>query len=241
MNFLKGENDMANTYGYMRISTQEDRDKQKFTRQQNALDRYAKETDKEYVLVFREDKSGKTFENRGEWKKLESIINPGDTVVMKSIDRFTRNVDEGLEKYMKLMHDGVNLVFLDNPTLSTDYMKNLLNIAEQQEDRIARESMTFIARILLIAELDRAEKERATISKRTKDGMKARKDEAEAKGEQWAAGRKKGQLDKLTPELEADIVKYLSDRTVKGVDIMKKHHIVRNTFTKYVDHVKRSL
>lgn len=232
---------MCNTYGYMRISTKEERGKQKFTRQEQALDRYTKETGEEFVLVFSEDQSGKTFKNRGEWKKLESIVQPGDTVVMKSIDRFTRNVDEGLKKYMKLMQKGVKLVFIDNPTLSTDYMKNLLHIAEEQSDRIARESLTFIARILLIAELDRAERERETISKRTKDGMKAHKDAAEARGEHWAAGRKRGQLDKMTPELEADIMLYLADRSVKGVDIMKKHHISRNTLIKYTKHIQKTM
>lgn len=232
---------MSNVYGYMRISTKEERGKQKFTRQEGALARYQKETGEEILMVFSEDKSGKTFKGRTEWAKLEKVVNPGDTIVMKSIDRFTRNVDEGLKKYMTLMEKGVNLAFIDNPTLSTDYMKNLLHIAEEQPDRIARESLTFIARILLIAELDRAEKERETISKRTKDGMQSRKEEAEKRGEHWAAGRKPGQLDKLTPELEADIALYLADRSVKGIDVMKKHHISRNTFTKYCDHVKKTM
>mgnify|MGYP002526293576 CR=1 FL=1 len=232
---------MANVYGYMRISTKEERGKQQYTRQEQALNRYSKETGEEFVLVFKEDQSGKTFKNRTQWKKLESIVQPGDCIVFKSIDRFTRNVDEGLDKYMDLMQKGVKLCLIDNPTLSTDYMKNLLNIAENQEDRIAKESLTFIARILLIAELDRAEKERQTISKRTKDGMAARKAEAEAAGKEWHAGRKPGQVDKMTPELEADIALYLADRYAKGSDIMRKHHISRNTLKKYTEIVKRKM
>lgn len=232
---------MCNVYGYMRISTKEERGKQQYTRQEQALNRYEKETGEEFVLVFKEDQSGKTFKNRTQWKKLESIVQSGDCIVFKSIDRFTRNVDEGLEKYMDLMQKGVSLCFLDNPTLSTDYMKNLLNIAANQEDRIAKESLTFIARILLIAELDRAEKERQTISKRTKDGMAARKAEAEAAGKEWRAGRKPGQVDKLTPELEADIALYITDRSIKGSDVMKKHNISRNTFRKYTEIVKKNM
>ena len=50
------------------------------------------------------------------------------------------------------------------------------------------------------------------------------------------SGRKTGQLDKMTPALEADIRAYLSDRTVKAVDIMKKNGIKsRTTFKKYVE------
>ena len=37
---------MANTYAYMRISTREDREKQRFTRQENALARYASDNKK---------------------------------------------------------------------------------------------------------------------------------------------------------------------------------------------------
>ena len=55
------------------------------------------------------------------------------------------------------------------------------------------------------------------------------------------AGRKQGQLDKLTDELQADIVLYMSDRNIKASDLMKKHNISRNTFKKYVENVKASM
>ena len=48
---------MGNIYGYMRISTAQERGKQKFTRQENALLRYAKENSFEYILMLKEDKS----------------------------------------------------------------------------------------------------------------------------------------------------------------------------------------
>ena len=203
---------MCKVYAYLRISTAEERGRQKFIRQEQAIKRWCKENDTEITerRIYKDDASGKSFD-RTAWKELEGDVQSGDVIVFKSVDRFSREADAGLDKYMKLMNDGVELIFIDNPTLSTEYMKNLLHIAETQEDRIARESMTFIARILLIAELDRAQKERELISKRTKDGMAARKEEAEKRGEHWAAGRKPGQLDKMTPELESDIKEYLSE------------------------------
>ena len=76
---------MANVYGYMRISTREDREKQRFSRQESALSRYAKENNVEYVFQFKEDVSGKSFENRAEWKRLEKIVQSGDTIVFKDI------------------------------------------------------------------------------------------------------------------------------------------------------------
>lgn len=231
---------MANVYAYMRISTKEDREKQRFTRQENALTKYANDNHIEYVFQFREDVSGRSFKNRAEWQRLEKIVQSGDTIVFKDISRFTREAENGYKKYMELMNKNITLVFLDNPTVSTDYIKDLLSIADKQEI-VTKTVMESMVKILLIAELARTEQERKTLSQRTKDGMKAHKEEAEKRGEEWRAGRKPGQLDKMTDELQADIVLYLADRNVKASDLMRKHDISRNTFKKYVEKVKESM
>lgn len=231
---------MANMYSYMRISTKEERVKQTYRRQESALDKYAEENNIEYVFQFREDVSGKSFKNRAEWQRLEKIVQPGDTIVFKDISRFTREAEAGYTKYMSLMQKGINLIFLDNPTVSTDYIRELLHVAEQQ-DLVAKTSLESTVKLLLIVELNRAEQERLTISRRTKDGMQAAKEKAEREGREWRAGRKPGQLDKMTDELQADIVSYLADRSIKAADLMRKHNISRNTFKKYVEKVKESM
>ena len=78
---------------------------------------------------------------------------------------------------------------------------------------------------MIVTELDRVEKERKTIVKRIVDGINA---------SDKKSGRKEGQLDKMTPELEADIKKFLADRSIKQVDLMKKYNLSRNTLKKYV-------
>lgn len=228
---------MCNFYSYMRISTKEERGKQGYSRQEKALDTYAKKHHIEFVLQFKEDESGKSFDNRKEWQRLEKIIQPGDTIVFKDLCRFTREAENGYQKYMDLMGRGINLIFIDNPTISTDYIKDMLNIAKSQ-DLVPREINTFFVKILLLVELDRAEKERVSISQRTKDGMAAKKAQAEARGEKWSAGRKTGQLDKMSPELEADITLYIADRSIRQVDLMKKHNISRNTLKKYIQRMR---
>ena len=222
---------MGNYYCYMRISTREERAKQKYNRQEKSLAKYAEDTKIEYIFQFKEDVSGKSFQNRTEWRRLEKIIQKDDTIVFKDISRFTREAEAGYHKYMELMNQGVNLVFLDNPTVSTDYIKQLLHVAEQQ-DIVAKTSLESTVKLLLIVELNRVEQERLIISKRTKDGMAASKNKA---------GRKPGQLDKMTDELREDIVRYMTDRSVKGSELMRKHHISRNTFKKYVERVRSSL
>ncbi|MGN0485062.1 MAG: recombinase family protein [Lachnospiraceae bacterium] len=222
---------MGNYYGYMRISTKEERGKQKFTRQEAALKRYAQNNQIEYTLVFKEDVSGKNFDDRKQWKKLESIVKSGDTIIFKDIYRFTRETENGYSKYMELLNKGIEMIFIDNPTVSTPYIKQLLDVAKAQ-NIVARTSLEGTIKLLLIVELDRAEQERLTTIKRIKDGIKA---------SDKKSGRPAGKLDKMTDELREDIVKYLSDRSVKQIDLMRKHGISRNTLKKYIEIVRKKL
>ena len=189
---------MCNVYSYMRISTSEERDLQKFTRQESALQRYAKENDIEYLLEFREDKSGKNFTERKQWQKLESTVQPGE------------------------------LIFIDNQTVSTPYIKQLLSVAKAQ-NLVARTSLESTVKLLLIVELDRAEQERKITVQRIKDGI-----EASSK----RSGRATGKLDKMSDELKADIQLFIKDRSIKQIDLMQKHNVSRNTLKKYIEIVK---
>ena len=219
---------MNNYFSYERISTKEERGKQKFSRQDAALDRYAKDNGIEWTLQIREDESGKSFENRKEWKRLEKLVQANDTIVFKDISRFTREAENGYEKYMELLNKGIELIFIDNPTVRTPYIKELLRVAKEQS-LVAKVSLESTIKLLLIVELDRVEQERLTINKRIRDGIKA---------SSKPSGRTRGKLDKMTAELRADILHYLDDRSVKQSDLMKKHNISRNTLKKYIDLVK---
>lgn len=222
---------MCNVFAYMRISTKEERAKQKFNRQEKALNKYAEVNNMEYLLTFKEDKSGKNFTDRGEWQRLESIAHEGDTIVFKDITRFTREAENGYIKYMELMQRGINLIFIDNPTLNTDYTKQLIATA-QSMNFLEKTVNEMLVKVLLAAELTRAEQERLTISKRTKDGLAASENRP---------GRKSGSTDKLTEEIRNDIITYIADRDVKAITIMKKHNICRNTLKKYVEIVKAEM
>ena len=221
---------MDNFFSYKRISTKEERGLQKYNRQEAALKKYAADHGIEFVAEFQEDESGKSFDNRKEWKRLEKLVQPGDTIVFKDISRFTREANNGYNKYMELLERGVELVFIDNPTISTEYIKQLLNIAEQQ-NIVARTSLESTVKLLIIVELDRVEQERLILINRIKCGISASEKQQ---------GRKPGQLDKMTAELEADIKAFLGDRSIKQVDLMEKHKISRNTLKKYIELVKEN-
>lgn len=219
-----------NYFTYKRISTKEERGLQKYARQEKALNRYAEENKIEYVAEFEEDVSGSTdFSKREKWSKLEKLLHEGDTIIFKDIYRFTRDAENGYKKYMELLKNGIELVFLDNSTVNTEYIKSLLNIAEQQ-NLITKTLMESIVKIMIIAELDKGETELKNLRKRIKDGMAA---------SDKKAGRKAGELAKMSAELQEDIKKLLADRTIKYVDIMNKHNISRNTLKKYIDIVQQ--
>lgn len=227
----KGENiKMGNYFSYKRISTKEERGLQKYNRQSKALERYAEENNIEFIAEFAEDESGKDFSNRKEWQKLEKLLQKGDTVVFKDISRFTRETENGYKKYMELMEKGVDLVFLDNKTVCTEYIKQLLNVAEEQ-NLIAKISLENTIKLLLYVELDRAEQERLILINRIKNGIAA-------SGKKQ--GRKQGVPIKLTEQLIIDIKEYLKDRTITMAAVMKKHNISRNTMMKYIDIVKKN-
>lgn len=102
-------NSENNVFAYMRISTHEERKKQRFNRQEQALEKYAKGHGIEYFLMFKEDVSGKNFSDLKQWNSLERLLHFGDTVVFKDVSRFTREAENGYAKYMDLFHKGINL------------------------------------------------------------------------------------------------------------------------------------
>jgi len=208
---------MGNFYSYMKIST--DTEKQNFNRQKKSLSRYAKDHDIEYLVDFSEEKSAKNFTERVQFQKLDKILQKDDTVVFKDISSFTRESENGYKKYMEWLERGINIIFIDNPTVSSEYIKQMMDVAQAQ-DLVTRTAMEGVIKLLLIVELDRAEQQRLYISKAIKDGIAA---------SNKRSGRKQGQLDKLSPELRDDIKKYLHDRSIRQVDLMKKHNISRNT------------
>lgn len=218
---------MGEFYSYKRIST--DSERQNFNRQIKSLERYAADNKIEYLLEFTEEKSAKNFEDRPQFQKLDKLLHSGDTVVFKDLSRFTREAENGYKKYMEWLERGVNIVFIDNPTISSDYINRMIKIAEDQ-DIVTKTALEGVIKLLLIVELDRAEQQRKYISKAITDGIAA----SEKK-----SGRKPGQLDKMTPPLQHDIRLYLADRTITQIELMKKHDVSRNTLKKYISIMKK--
>lgn len=133
--------------------------------------------------------SGKDFARPG-YRRLLRKLKPGDTLVLKSIDRLGRNYDEILEQWRLLTKEKrVEIVVLDMPLLDTRQGRDLMG--------------TLIADIVLQLLSYVAQTEREFIRQRQAEGIaaakargvqfgrkpKKRPEEYERLREEWRAGR----------------------------------------------------
>ena len=140
-------------YGYVRVSTKE----QNLDRQLLAMREFG-------VLekqIYQDKLSGKDFE-RPSYRRLLKKLKPGDTLVIKSIDRLGRNYDEILEQWRIITKEkGAAVVVLDMPLLDTRQGRDLTG--------------TLIADIVLQLLSYVAQTERDFIRQRQAEGIAAAK------------------------------------------------------------------
>ena len=102
---------MSNVYGYVRVSTKE----QKTDRQHIAM----KEAGVPPENIYEDKQSGKDFE-RPEYKRLLALVQKGDVIYVKSIDRLGRSYKDILEQWKLITKDiGVDICIIDMPLLDT--------------------------------------------------------------------------------------------------------------------------
>lgn len=99
------------TYGYARVSSAD----QNLARQIDALLAFGVQP----RLIFADKASGKDF-CRPSYQRLSRRMRPGDTLVVKSIDRLGRSYDDIIKEWRRLTKERrVNIVVLDMPLLDT--------------------------------------------------------------------------------------------------------------------------
>ena len=143
-----------NTYGYVRVSTQE----QNEVRQLDAMREFG--VGDENIVV--EKISSKDF-RRPRYQRLVRALQPGDVLVVKSIDRLGRNYNEILEQWGIITKKRkAAIVVLDMPLLDTREGRDLTG--------------TLIADIVLQLLSYVAQTERDNIRQRQAEGIAAAKE-----------------------------------------------------------------
>lgn len=153
-------------YGYARVSSKD----QNLDRQLDALTSFGVEAG----MVFADKASGKDFE-RPEYRRLVGLLEEGDVLVVKSIDRLGRNYEEILAEWRVITKERkAAVVVLDMPLLDTrekpDGLTSVL-IAD-----IVLQLLSYVAQV-----------ERENIKQRQAEGIAA----AQARGVRFGRPRKK--------------------------------------------------
>ncbi len=157
-------------YGYCRVSTKH----QSLKRQIDALITYGVKREN----IFIDEISGTVLEREG-LNSLKSVLNAGDTLVVKEIDRLGRNRKQTTELIKEFIEKDIDIIALDIPYLKEFILKEI---------KKNKGFMEIMASTLLSLLLEVAEQERNKILLRTKEG----KDKA------LEAGVKFGRKQKLT-------------------------------------------
>ena len=145
---------MKQIYGYVRVSSRE----QNEDRQLSAMRDFGIQGGNTYL----DKQSGKDF-NRPAYIRLLKKIKPGDTIVIKSIDRLGRNYSDILEQWRVITkEEQAAIVVLDMPLLDTRQKNHDL-------------TSTFIADIVLQILSYVAQTERELIRQRQTEGITAAK------------------------------------------------------------------
>lgn len=178
--------------GYARVSSAG----QKLDRQLIELKKYVPE---ENIVV---DKvSGKSLDRPG-YQALKGALGlrKGDTLVIKSLDRLSRNKQEMKQEIQWFQENGIQLKIIDLPT-------TMIQLAEGQEW-----IRDMVNNILLEVLSSIAEEERRLISQRQREGIRAAK----------AAGKKFGPPDKGYPaEWESYYIRYKKGELKRGYILNK--------------------
>lgn len=142
---------MATTYGYVRVSSQDQNEERQLVALREKL------VDPKQTFIDKQ--SGKDFD-RPQYKKMLKKLKAGDLLYVLSIDRLGRNHEEIQRQWRVLTKDiGIDICVIDMPLLDTWNGKDLMG--------------TFIADLVLQILSFVAQSERENIKKRQTEGIAA--------------------------------------------------------------------
>ena len=112
---------MNKVFTYIRVSSKE----QNEARQIEAMEKFNKDNNITNAIELI-DKSSGTNTDRPNLQMLLKVIGEGDLVVIKSIDRLSRNYKEVIQLWNDITSKGADIVVIDMPLLDTRQYKDLL-------------------------------------------------------------------------------------------------------------------
>lgn len=162
--------------------------------------------------------SGKDMNRDGYTALKTAMLRRGDTLVIKSLDRLSRNKADIKNELTYFLHNGIRLKVLDIPTTMMDF-------PEGQEW-----VMDMVNNILIEVLSSIAQQERETIRTRQAEGIAAAK----------AKGKYLGRPMVETPENWDDVMRQWKNGEITAVRAMELTGVKRSTFYKLAKQSNRS-
>lgn len=195
---------MRKTYGYARVSTKE----QHLGRQILAL----REARVEERDIITDKASGASLDRPGYQTLKNSMLREGDTLVIKSLDRLSRNKEHISQELRYFKEHHIQVRVLDLPT-------TMIELPQGQEW-----VFEMINNILIEVLSSIAEQERVTIRQRQAEGIAAAK----------AQGKHLGRPEKEIPANWEEVYNRWKDGEITAVAAMKELGIKKSRFYKLV-------
>lgn len=226
-------------WGYCRVSTKK-----------QSIERQVRNITKEYpeAKIIQEAYTG-TKINRPKFDKMLKQVIPGDTIVFDSVSRMSRNSDEGIDLYMELFNQGIELVFLKEPYINTKVFRSKIEQAAQIPDTNnkaydflmegIRKMLMELAKDQIRIAFDQAEKEVMDLRQRTKEGVeRARRD-----GKQIGQVKDTKLITAKSLKCKQIIKKHSVDfgGSLSNSETMKLCQISNKTYYKYLNQLKSEL
>lgn len=181
----------------------------------------------EEKYIYEDKQSGKDFERIG-YQYMKKSIEPGDTLVIKSLDRLGRNQKAVRKEWQWYMDNRINIRVLDMPVLNRDYKEK--NAVDQSINELIRNLVFEI-----ISWTD--EEHRRRIKESQREGIDA------AKKRNVHLGRPRIELSSLTEEQIEILDKNYGiwkKGEIKGVSFAEKLGLKKNSFYKILKEYEKN-
>lgn len=194
----------SRTYYYARVSSRE----QNLDRQLAAFAALGA-SDRDIIT---DKESGKDLNRSGYTALKAAMLRRGDTLVVKSLDRLSRNKADIKAELQYFKESGIRLKVLDLPTTLTDYPEGQEWILEM------------VNNILIEVLASIAQQERETLHQRQAEGIAAAK----------AQGKHLGRPHAVKPDNWNDVITRWKAGEITAVEAMRQTGLKRGTFYKFV-------
>ena len=196
---------MSKVFNYIRVSSKE----QNEARQVEAMNKWNKENNVTNAIEL-VDKATGTNTNRDKLQLMLQVVGEGDLVVIKSIDRLSRNYKECKQLWEQITNKGADIVVIDMPILDTRQYKDLLG--------------SFISDLILSVLGYVAEQETEFRKQRQAEGIAIAK----------AQGKHLGRPKATYPNNWNKVYNQWKHKEITGKEAMETMNLKRTTFYKLV-------